>query len=129
MFAFDHDALIEALKRNWDKIAPPAMFTAAGNVATGMSDFLDVLDTVNWNKKVTEDAANTYGSTGYGFQGTTELLPNDSVPGSNGRPILASDGYFVTGFEESEDKIIVPPGFEPIRGDNIVYADTVPPLM
>ena len=64
-FAFDHDALLEALKRNWDKIAPPAMFTAAGNITISNSEnFLDALDTVKWNKKVTENIANSYKNNG-----------------------------------------------------------------
>lgn len=130
MFAFDHDALVEALKRNWDKIAPPAMFTAAANLTTGNNEnFLDALDTVRWNKKVTQDIANTYGGAGIGFQGTGALIPEKDIPGSNNKPVLSSDGYFVERFTDSDDKIIVPPGFEPIRGENIQYADTCPPLI
>lgn len=128
-FSFDHYALEEAMKRNWDKIAPPAMFTAAGNIATGMTeDFGDALDTVKWNKKVTDDMHATYSNNGFGFAGSSELIPNDNIPGSNGKPILSPDGYFVEGFNDSEDSIIVPPGFEPIRGNNILYADTLPPF-
>lgn len=129
MFAFDHDALIEALKRNWDKIAPKAMFTAASNIQQGNSEnFIDALDTVKWNKKITADIADTYGSAGVGFQGTSALIPEKDIPGSNNKPVLGSDGYFVDRFMDSDDKIVVPPGFEPIRGENILYADTCPPF-
>ena len=124
MFAFDHDALIEALKRNWDKIAPPAMFTAAPNIQnSGSENFIDALDTVKWNKRVSQDVADTYGSAGIGFQGTSALTPNKDIPGSNNKPVIGPDGYFVDRFNDSEDKIVVPPGFEPIRGENILYAD------
>ena len=102
------------------------MFTAAGNITTSMSeDFMDALDTVKWNKKITKDVADTYKKSGYGFSGRGELLPNDNIPGSNGKPILGKDGYFVERFEKSSDNIVVPPGFEPIRGENVAYADTL----
>lgn len=127
-FAFDHDALLEALKRNWDKIAPPAMFTAAGNITVSNSEnFLDALDTVKWNKKVTEDVANSFKNNGYGWSGSTEISPNDPVEGSNSVPVVDSSN-FVTGWTKSESEIIVPPGFEPIRGENVNYIDTIPPL-
>ena len=120
MFAFDHDALIEALKRNWDRIAPVAMFTAASNITKGNSEnFLDALDTVKWNKKITADVADTYGGAGIGFQGTSALIPEKDIPGSNNKPVLDSSGYFVERFDPSDDDIVVPPGFEPIRGENI----------
>lgn len=106
------------------------MFTAAGNIAIGQSEsFLDALDTIKWNKKVTEDVNKAYQQSGYGFSGSTTITPVSGIAGSNNKPILdATDGYFVTGFEDSSDKIIVPPGFEPIRGENVEYCDTLPPL-
>jgi hypothetical protein len=106
------------------------MFTAAGNIAIGQSEsFLDALDTIKWNKKVSDDISKAYQQTGYGFSGSSAISPVTGIAGSNNKPILdATDGYFVTGFEDSADKIIVPPGFEPIRGENVEYADTLPPL-
>ena len=96
------------------------MFTASGNISKSNSEnILDALDTVKWNKKVTEDANATYGNAGFGFIGSSELKPQDEIPGSNNIPELGPDGYFVEGFKDSEDTIVVPPGFEPIRGENI----------
>ena len=129
MFAvLDHDALTEALKRSWDQIAPKAMFTAAGNIALGQSEnFIEALDSIKWNKKTTADALAAYGEdSGYGFSGASAITP-DTTSGSNSIP-LSQDGYFVDGWSESKDQIYVPAGFEPIRGENIVYADALPPL-
>lgn len=128
---FDNDALVSALQRNWEQIAPKAMFTAAGNVALGQSEnFLNALDTIKWNKKTTADVLATYGSdSGYGFSGVTPISPVSQVPGSNNSPVIdPENGYFVNGWQDSKDKIYVPAGFEPIRGENIVYADTLPPF-
>lgn len=118
-FAFDHDAVMEALKRNWNQIAPKAMFSAAGNISDGITENLDALDTVKWNRKLTQDVADTYNGAGIGFQGTSELKPVDNIPGSNNKPVINAEG-FVERFTPSDDKIIVPPGFDPIRGDNIL---------
>lgn len=127
-FAFDHDAFIEAMKRQWDKIAPPAMYTAAGNISNGKSEsFIDALDTVRWNMKTTDDVKNAFKNPGFGFQGDHAISPNDPVPGSNNKPYADSSGYFVGGFNKADSEILVPPGFEPIRGENIAYADTIPP--
>ena len=124
----DHDALTEALKRSWDQIAPKAMFTAAGNIALGQSEnFIEALDSIKWNKKTTADVLAAYGEdSGYGFSGASAITP-DTVSGSNSIP-LSQDGYFVDGWSESKDQIYVPAGFEPIRGENIVYADALPPF-
>jgi len=52
--AFDRDALLEEMKEIWRQIAPPAMFTAAGNLAKGRSeDFSAAADLVQWNKAAT----------------------------------------------------------------------------
>jgi hypothetical protein len=48
--AFDHDALLQAMKEVWHIIAPPAMFTAAGNLAVANSeDFQRAMDLSRWN--------------------------------------------------------------------------------
>jgi hypothetical protein len=47
---FDQDSLVDAMKRIWDKIAPPAMFTAAGNKQiSGSENFLNAVDMLKWN--------------------------------------------------------------------------------
>lgn len=104
------------------------MFTAAGNIALGQSEnFIEALDSIKWNKKTTADVLAAYGEdSGYGFSGASAITP-DTVAGSNSIP-LSQDGYFVDGWSESKDQIYVPAGFEPIRGENIVYADTLPPF-
>ena len=35
---------------------------------------------------------------------------------------------FVDGWANDGDKIYVPAGFSPIRGENVIYADTLPPF-
>jgi len=50
---FDRDALIEELREVWTQLAPPAMFTAAGNlVSRQSSDFSAALDLAKWNRQV-----------------------------------------------------------------------------
>lgn len=129
MAVFDHDALIEAMKRVWNQIAPPAMFTAAGNISLGQSEnFMNILDTIKWNKKVTADVLAAYGeNSGYGFSGTSAIGISGEIAGSNSIP-QSQDGYFVDGWLDSKDKVYIPAGFEPIRGENIIYADTLPPF-
>ena len=144
---FDQDCLVEAMKRVWDDIAPPAMFTATGNLTISKTEnFLNALDMLKWNVTTREgifgqegDAVyggvNVGGQKGthtgnYGFSGTSEIEAN-TFPGSNGKPILGKDEfnkYNVVGWEESDDQIRVPAGFSPIRGNNVVYADTIPPF-
>jgi hypothetical protein len=122
----DHDALVEALKHVWDQIAPPAMFTAAANNAIAKTeDFTEAIDLLKWNIKTTN--AQNEGREGYGFTGTEQIIAQ-RMPGSNGAPTKfdAENGYFVEKFGSASD-IYVPAGFNPIRGENIIYADTLPP--
>lgn len=122
---FDHDALVSALQHVWDRVAPPAMFTAAGNQASAKSEaFLDALDMLKWNIKTTNEA--TKNNPDYGFVGTSEIAANKDF-GSNGKPRFDETGYFAESFENATE-IYVPTGFAPIRGDNILYADQLPPF-
>jgi hypothetical protein len=123
---FDHDCLVSALQRVWDQIAPKAMFTAAGNAAVAKSEaFLDALDMLKWDMKTGQAGANTKG---YGFSGTTAIGANKE-PGSNGAPsqFESDNGYYVEKFADA-DNVYVPAGFSPIRGDNVLYADMLPPF-
>lgn len=157
---FDHDSLVSAMQHVWDQIAPPAMFTAAGNLAVRSSeDFSTVLSNIKWNQTTSQaandnfnsgingatngaisgiltggiiggvtGAANGYNSHDYGFSGTSAIKPNKQE-GSNGAPSQYDSeyNYFVEKWGKGDD-IYVPAGFSPIRGENIVYADTLPPF-
>ena len=134
---FDHDALVSALQTVWDDIAPSAMFTAAANnVLSHSEDFTNALDMIKWNATVSEAALNedTASRAGYGFSfGSTAAgdytneISAQSAPGSNNTPNIGSDG-FVESWNKDGDKIFVPAGFAPIRGENVIYADTLPPF-
>lgn len=134
---FDHDALVSALQTVWDDIAPSAMFTAAANnVLSHSEDFTNALDMIKWNATVSEAALNedTASRAGYGFSfGSTAAgdytneISAQSAPGSNNTPNIGSDG-FVDSWNKDGDKIFVPAGFAPIRGENVIYADTLPPF-
>jgi hypothetical protein len=147
---FDHDALVAALQTVWKDIAPSAMFTAAANnVLANSEDFTNALDMIKWNSTVSNVATgqkdgigNTsgdYGITngdraGYGYSFgatagsyTTDAISASSAPGSNNEPELGKDGY-VEKWKNNGDKIYVPAGFAPIRGENVIYADTLPPF-
>ena len=134
---FDHDALVSALQTVWDDIAPSAMFTAAANnVLSHSEDFTNALDMIKWNATVSEAALNedTASRAGYGFSfGSTAAgdytneISAQSAPGSNNTPNIGSDG-FVESWNKDGDKVFVPAGFAPIRGENVIYADTLPPF-
>ena len=134
---FDHDALVSALQTVWDDIAPSAMFTAAANNVMAQSeDFTNALDMIKWNATVSEAALNedTASRAGYGFSfGSTAAgdytneISAQSTPGSNNTPNIGSDG-FVDSWNKDGDKVFVPAGFAPIRGENVIYADTLPPF-
>lgn len=134
---FDHDALVSALQTVWDDIAPSAMFTAAANnVLSQSEDFTNALDMIKWNATVSEAALNedTASRAGYGFSfGSTAAgdytneISAQSAPGSNNTPNIGSDG-FVESWNKDGDKVFVPAGFAPIRGENVIYADTLPPF-
>jgi len=134
---FDHDALVSALQTVWEDIAPSAMFTAAANnVLSHSEDFTNALDMIKWNATVSEAALNedTASRAGYGFSfGSTAAgdytneISAQSSNGSNNSPNIGKDG-FVESWNEDGDKIFVPAGFAPIRGENVIYADTLPPF-
>lgn len=135
---FDHDSLVATLQRVWNEIAPSAMFTAAANnnKKALSEDFRDALDMIRWNRVVTDAALDekTASRAGYGFSyGATNAgdytneINAQTDSGSNNTPILDKDGM-PNGWLEDGDKIYVPAGFTPIRGENVIYADTLPPF-
>lgn len=140
--AFDHDALLEGLKRVWDQIAPAAMFTAAGNLTLAQSeDFSNAMDMVKWNVTAQDAISNGYTdvegnkikastSGNYGYSGSSKITTT-SYAGSNNKPVLGKDDfnkYSVVDWEKSNTQIRVPAGFAPIRGQNVCYCDTLPPF-
>ena len=142
---FDHDALVSALQSVWNDIAPSAMFTAASNNKRANSeDFTNALDMIKWNQTVSNlqngvSDDNTTGVSlddraGYGFSfgsttsgDYTNAINAQVANGSNNTPSIDEDG-FVDGWANDGDKIYVPAGFSPIRGENVIYADTLPPF-
>ena len=142
---FDHDALVSALQSVWNDIAPSAMFTAAANNKLANSeDFTNALDMIKWNQTVSnlqngvsddndtgvslDDRAGfgfSFGSTTSGDY--TNAVNGQTANGSNNTPSIDEDG-FVDGWANDGDKIYVPAGFSPIRGENVIYADTLPPF-
>ena len=130
------------MKSVWETIAPPAMFTAAGNVALqGTEDFSTALDLTRWNNRAedaimngyTDVAGNKVGASAngnYGFTGTS-AIPANTFPGSNNKPVFTKNSagdYNISGWEDSDSQIRVPAGFAPIRGNNVIYADSLPPF-
>lgn len=134
---FDHDALVSALQTVWDDIAPSAMFTAAANnVLSNSEDFTNALDMIKWNATVSKAALDesTAKRAGYGFSfgstvsgDYTNEINAQIAPGSNNSPDIGADG-FVKEWNDDGDNIFVPAGFAPIRGENVIYADTLPPF-
>ena len=142
---FDHDALVSALQSVWNDIAPSAMFTAAANNKRANSeDFTNALDMIKWNQTVSNiqngvsDDNNAGVSlddrAGYGFSfgsttsgDYTNAINAQVANGSNNTPSIDEDG-FVDGWANDGDKIYVPAGFSPIRCENVIYADTLPPF-
>lgn len=135
---FDHDALVSALQSVWSDIAPSAMFTAAANnVLANSEDFTNALDMIKWNATVSEAALNedTASRAGYGFSfGSTSAgdytneISAQSTKGSNNSPNIDQRTGFVESWNNDGDNIFVPAGFAPIRGENVIYADTLPPF-
>lgn len=124
---FDHDSLTSAMQRVWDKLAPPAMFTPAGNLAlAGNENFLEALDMIKWNKKAQNAIAESHPGD-FGYSGTSAIISKNNYPGSNNTPQFSQNGE-ITGWTDSTTDIRVPAGFSPIRGQNIVYSDTLPPF-
>ena len=139
---FDHDSLVATLQRVWNEIAPSAMFTAAanGNKSALNEDFRDALDMIRWNQTVTDAALDetTAKRAGYGFTfgatlagDYTNEISAQTADGSNNTPNFDNLSYgdsLPTSWNEDGDKIYVPAGFSPIRGENVIYADTLPPF-
>lgn len=128
---FNEDSLVNALKRVWDKITPAAMFTAAGNLSVSNTEnFLTAVDMLRWNITAEESISNNYGgsngSSDYGFAGAS-AIDASTVAGSNNKSTLDNNKE-ISGWTDSETKIRVPAGFSPIRGQNVLYADTLPPF-
>lgn len=128
---FDEDSLVNALKRVWDKISPAAMFTAAGNVSVNNTEnFLNAVDMLRWNITAEEAVESSYGgsngSSDFGFTGTSKVQAS-TVKGSNDKATLDSNNE-ISGWTDSDTDIKVPAGFSPIRGQNVLYADTLPPF-
>lgn len=72
---------------------------------------------------------------GYGFSfGTnagqyTNSIDANTARGSNNSPDIGPDGFVnQDNWQEDGDLINVPAGFAPIRGENVIYADTLPPF-
>ena len=147
---FDHDALVSALQTVWKDIAPSAMFTAAANnLKANSENFQNALDMVKWNRTVSNIANGiedendivqttskiTFGDrAGYGFSfgstagAKTDAISANKAAGSNNSPEDLDNDGFVDGWKEDGDEIFVPAGFAPIRGENVIYADTLPPF-
>jgi len=90
------------------------------------------------------NGVSTSGREGYGFsfsntttsQGTARAgaysneISAQTAKGSNNKPTLDANGFVdAKGWKNEEaDTINVPAGFAPIRGQNVIYADTLPPF-
>lgn len=102
---FDRDALLEELtdENTWGQIAPDAMFTAAGNLTTRTKDgnFENALSMSAWN--TTSSAVGRIGSSG-------DTVDNAISTNAVGKVVN------------------IPQGFGLINRQNILYADTLPPL-
>ena len=134
---FDHDSLVEALQSVWDQIAPTAMFTAAGNIGASRysENFQNALDMINWNNTVSEKALEGDNRDGYGFSFGADASGNYQTPidsqtdfASNNSNTLKNGRVDPNGWNQSETRINVPAGFSPIRGQDVIYADTLPPF-
>jgi hypothetical protein len=137
---FDHDSLVEALQSVWDQIAPTAMFTAAANIGASRysENFQNALDMIKWNDTVSAKALEGANRAGYGFSygadaagDYTNEIDAQTAPGSNNKPVFKENGFVnqdPNSWKNSETQINVPAGFTPIRGGDVVYADTLPPF-
>lgn len=140
---FDNDALVTALQSVWSEIAPIAMYTAAANVQrAGNEDFSTALDMIKWNQTISdlqkgeldvdEDSPlagiTQSGRTGYGFSfDETDNKRNSPIDAQTAR--ASNNSLDANGnWTEASDFINVPAGFAPIRGENVIYADTLPPF-
>ena len=141
---FDNDALVTALQSVWSEIAPVAMYTAAANVQrAGNEDFSAALGMIKWNETISKlqngelnadensplAGITQGGRTGYGFSYESTDARRSSAIDAQTAP-ASNNTYNETNgeWEESSTHINVPAGFAPIRGENIIYADTLPPF-
>jgi hypothetical protein len=134
---FDHDSLVAALQSVWDDIAPSAMFTAAANnLQSNSENFQNALDMIKWNQTVTDAALSEVSAkrAGYGYSygataagDYTNEIGAQTDKGSNNTPVIGPDGY-VDSWKNDGDDVFIPAGFAPIRGQNVIYADTLPPF-
>lgn len=112
---FDRDALLTEMtdETTFKQIAPEAMFTAAGNLTTRTKDggFENALSLANWNKASQANGINNTNNTGTKDDGMGTVVNQQAAS-------LQGNGH----------KINMPLGFEMINRDNILYADTLPPL-
>lgn len=103
---FNRDALIEELKKVWSDIAPPAMFTAAGNLALASQDaFGQALTMAGWDQRTTGGEKDANGNTVARAETSAKQLGTDE-----------------------KTQVEVPGGFSVIRKQNIMYADMLPPF-
>lgn len=75
--------------------------------------------------------SNTASSQGTGTAGAfSNTISAQQAKGSNNRPTIDSNGFVdANGWDnDAADTINVPAGFAPIRGQNVIYADTLPPF-
>lgn len=91
-----------------------------------------------------QNGVSTNGRSGYGFsfsntassEGTAKAgaysnsISAQTAKGSNNAPTIDSNGFVDPhGWDnDAADNINVPAGFAPIRGQNVIYADTLPPF-
>lgn len=142
---FDHDSLVSSLQSVWQDIAPSAMWTAAANRKLALNeDFSNALDMIKWNQyetaaqqgevkdlyEVDQNRAGFGFSYGSNFAGSyTNAIDAQVARGSNNKvKTWAEDGLADTWDESAGDLVYVPAGFAPIRGENVIYADTLPPF-
>lgn len=143
---FDHDSLVYALQTVWEQIAPSAMFTAAGNAnkIANNEDFRNALDIIKWNEVTSAaalDESDEYGNAsragwGFSFGSTTagdytNEISAQATHGSNNSPVFDKSEFgdgLIDDWNDDGDRIYVPAGFTPIRGENVIYADTLPPF-
>lgn len=137
---FDHDSLVEALQSVWDQIAPSAMFTASANIGASRysENFQNALDMIKWNNTVSAAALSGDNRGGYGFSygadnsgDYTNTINAQTAAASNDKPTFNTNGFVNQdpgAWEQSNTRINVPAGFSPIRGENVVYIDTLPPF-
>jgi hypothetical protein len=77
--------------------------------------------------------SNTESSQGTGSAGaTSNQIDAQTAKGSNNKPTIDEHGFVLHKLDSWDDNaadtINVPAGFAPIRGQNVIYADTLPPF-